>query len=144
MRLRMCAVVLLVAACPAAYAAHSVPVSNPVYFRYIAAPAYRTARAVRCRSLTGQSVPVDRSGEGTTERSQWSGMKLLTRQLDCRYLAALYTELYYAVRHDVLGPDSRSERVVHADREQSRVVGMPRITAAGQVRPLEIQRQTPF
>ena len=103
MRLRVCAVVLWVSVCSTAYAAHSVPVSNPVYVRYIVAPAYRTARAMECRSLAGQSVPVDGSSEGTTERSEWSGMKLLTRQLDCRYLAAFYAELQYAVRHHVLG-----------------------------------------
>lgn len=74
-------IALLVAALPTAYAARSAVVSNPVYVRDIAAPAYRRARAVQCRSLTGQSVPVDRSSEDAMERSDGSGMKLLTRQL---------------------------------------------------------------
>ena len=77
-----------------------------VYLRYIAAPTLRAARSVWCAALRGKSIPVDRNTETTTENSEWAGMKLLSKQLDCRYMGALYAELRYAMRHRVLGGDA--------------------------------------
>lgn len=78
-------------------------VMQSVYGHDIAAPPLRAARRASCEELRGQSIPVDRSTEETTERSEWAGMRLLTRQMDCRFLGALYAELRYAAVNRVLG-----------------------------------------
>ena len=74
-----------------------------VYLRYIAAPTLRAARSAWCAALRGRSIPVDRATATTTANSEWAGMTLLTKQLDCRYMGALYVELRYAMQHHVLG-----------------------------------------
>ena len=74
-----------------------------VYVHYIAAPPSRAARRASCEEIGSQSIPVDRSTEKTTEQSEWAGMRLLTQQMDCRFMSAFYTELHYATVHHVLG-----------------------------------------
>jgi hypothetical protein len=73
-----------------------------VYVRDIAAPSMRVARSSWCGAIRSKSIPVDRSTEASTEKSEWAGMKLLTEQLDCRYMGAFFAELGYAARHHVL------------------------------------------
>lgn len=78
-------------------------VMQSVYGHDIAAPPLRAARRASCREIRGQSIPVDRSTEETTEKSEWAGMRLLTRQMDCQFLGAFYAELRYAAVNHVLG-----------------------------------------
>lgn len=71
-----------------------------VYLYYIAAPTLRATRRTSCGEIRSQSISVDRRTEETTEKSEWAGMRLLTKQMDCRFLGAFYAELRYAaVRH---------------------------------------------
>jgi hypothetical protein len=74
-----------------------------VYVHSVAAPTLRAARRTSCGEIRSESIPVDRSTEETTEKSQWAGMRLLTKQMDCRFLGAFYVELRYAAVHHVLG-----------------------------------------
>lgn len=78
-------------------------VTQSVYVHYIAAPRLRAARRTSCGAIRSESIPVDRSTEESTERSEWAGMRLLTQQMDCRFLGAFYAELRYAAVHHVLG-----------------------------------------
>jgi hypothetical protein len=75
---------------------------HPVYLRYITAPPMRAARSSWCAALRGKSMPIDRKTTTTTTNTQWAGMRLLTKQLDCRYMGALYAELRYAMQHGAL------------------------------------------
>ena len=71
-----------------------------VYLYYIAPPTLRATRRTSCGEIRSQSIPVDRRTEEITEKSQWAGMRLLTKQMDCRFPGAFYAELRYAaVRH---------------------------------------------
>jgi hypothetical protein len=78
-------------------------VTKSVYLSYIEAPAMRAARNTWCGAILGKSIPVDRSTDDSTERSEWAGMELLTEQMDCRYMDAFYAELDYAARNRLLG-----------------------------------------
>lgn len=95
--------VLPLAAGTATAAPPRVAVMKSVYVQYIATPTLRSARRTSCAEIRSQSIPVDRSTEETTEKSEWAGMRLLTKQMDCRFLSAFYAELRYAAVNHVLG-----------------------------------------
>lgn len=96
------AVLSLAAGAPTAAPPRAAAMQS-VYVNYIAAPSLRSARRTSCGEIRSQSIPVERSTEETTEKSEWAGMRLLTKQMDCRYLGAFYVELRYAAVHHALG-----------------------------------------